>query len=77
MKVMDKAIKKKVEVRDSACLRRPCYWPRPDPGVFVQGRGYWSRGNGPPEWICGTRNIHGCPDPIPVVTPTKDNDIIT
>ena len=62
MKVRDKSLRKDVEVAERECLKRKCYWPRPDPGVFVQGRGYRSRGNGDREYVCGTRDIHGCPE---------------
>jgi hypothetical protein len=40
MLVKDKTIKTNVDVSDAQCLTRPCYWPRSDPGVFVQGQGY-------------------------------------
>lgn len=64
MKVKDKALKMLVDVAEKQCLTYKCYWPRPDPGVFTQGRGYsprpsWERGTR--EWLCGTREIHGCP----------------
>jgi len=62
MKVRDKALQETVDVCDRDCPSRPCYWPRPDPGHFVQGRGYRHRSN---DWLCGTREIHGCPDPLP------------
>lgn len=65
MKVKDKSIGKIVDVCDKRCVidNRPCYWPRPDPGVFTPGRGYKARGsNHSHEYICGTRAIHGCPD---------------
>jgi len=65
MKIKDKNLKKLVDVSDKDCLRRKCYWPRPDPGVFVQGRGYRSRPGKRDQWICGTRAIHGCPIPKP------------
>jgi hypothetical protein len=63
MKIRDKKVKEYVDVAEKECLKFKCYWPRPDPGVFVQGRGYRSRHNDnrKSEWICGTRNIHGCP----------------
>lgn len=60
MKIKDKKLKRTVDVSHKNCLKEDCYWPRPDPGVFVQGRGYRSRG-GKTEWICGHRAIHGCP----------------
>lgn len=60
MKVRDKALKKDVDVARKECPCFQCYWPRPDPGVFSQGQGYrkaaYDRG-----YICGTREIHGCP----------------
>jgi hypothetical protein len=71
MKVQDKDLNKFVDVCDRRWIadNRPCYWPRPDPGVFTPGKGYKSRGNNTlntlkhsEEYICGTRAIHGCPD---------------
>lgn len=59
LKVKDKELKVHVDVCDPECPHRPCYWPRPDPGIFTQGQGYRHRSN---EWICGTREIRGCPD---------------
>jgi hypothetical protein len=62
MKVKDKAVKELVDVAHPNCPNRECYWPRPDPGVFTQGVGYRTRNPGKkPEWLCGTREIHGCP----------------
>jgi hypothetical protein len=58
MLVRDTKLDRSVEVRDKLCLKRPCYWPRLDPGRFVQSIGY--RGGGK-CWLCGTREIHGCP----------------
>ena len=60
MKIRDKALKEMVDVSDKDCPNRPCYWPRPDPGVFSQGQGYRSRGYNA-GWMCGTREAHGCP----------------
>jgi hypothetical protein len=65
MKVRDKAIGETVAVYDQHCLRRPCYWPRHDPGTFTQGHGY--RNAGARGWLCGNREIRGCPDPLPDV----------
>ena len=59
MKIYDKKIRKRVSVADKDCLKKKRYWPRPDPGLFVQGQGYRWRSN---EWLCGTREIHGCPE---------------
>jgi len=58
MKINDKNIKRPVDVLDKNCPKKPCYWPRKDPGSFSQGVGYKSRSN---DWICGTREISGCP----------------
>lgn len=58
MKLKDKKLNKKVNVVDKECFKKPCYWPRPDPGTFVQGRGYKFRSN---DWLCGTREVRGCP----------------
>lgn len=63
MKVKDKDLKRMIDVCDKDCQERPCYWPREDPGVFIQGQGYKRRGSGrDTAWICGNRAIHGCPD---------------
>jgi len=64
MLILDKELKRKVDMLDRKCPRRPCYWPRQDPGTFVQGRGYRSR-PGPVKWLCGEREIRGCPHPLP------------
>lgn len=65
MKVKDKKFKEMIDVCDVDCLIKKCYWPRPDPGSFTQGVGYSTR-NGRDgaarEWLCGTREIRGCPD---------------
>ena len=62
MKVKDKNVKQMVDVSDKECPTRECYWPRPDPGVFTQGVGYRTRYPGKkPEWLCGNREIRGCP----------------
>ncbi len=64
MKIRDKKLKVLVDVSDADCLYRKCYWPRPDPGSFTQGVGYRSRGRDK-EWLCGLREIDGCPMPKP------------
>ena len=61
MMVLFKKINAKVDVCCKECLGRECFWARPDPGIFVQGRGYRSR-EGKRGWICGRRAIHGCPE---------------
>lgn len=58
MKVRDKNVGALVDVFEPACLGKRCYWPRTNPGSFVQGRGYSGATN---DWLCGTRQIHGCP----------------
>ncbi len=58
MKVRDKELKVSVDVYEASCLRKKCYWPRTNPGVFTQGRGYSNAGK---DWLCGTRHAHGCP----------------
>jgi hypothetical protein len=68
MKIRDQKLKKLVNVLDADCPRRACYWPRLDPGSFCQGRGYRHRSN---DWLCGTREIHGCPVPKPDPNPKK------
>ena len=60
MKVRDKSISQTVDVADRRCLQCSCYWPRPDPGSFTQGQGYRTR-EGKQEWVCGRREINGCP----------------
>lgn len=62
MKVKDKALKVLVDVSHKDCPNRECYWARPDPGVFTQGQGYRQRASGDKGFICGHREIHGCPD---------------
>ncbi len=65
MKVRDKKIKQTVDVYNKECLGLKCYYPRRNPGSFVQGRGYRSFGDERDnEWICGTRQVHGCPDKV-------------
>jgi len=61
MKIRDKKFKVLVDVSDTDCPSRSCYWPRPDPGVFTPGSGYQTRDpKHKPEWLCGTREINGC-----------------
>ncbi|MFQ5647581.1 MAG: hypothetical protein ACE5GM_11695 [bacterium] len=63
MKIRDKKLRKTVDVCDADCAGRTCYWPRQNPGSFVQGRGYRSYGDERDnQYLCGTRNAHGCPD---------------
>ena len=63
MMIKDKKLKILVNVLDYKCPTRKCYWARQDPGVFIQGIGYRPRSqNQKVEWLCGTREVHGCPD---------------
>ena len=63
MKIYDKELKKEVNVCDKDCPNRPCYWPRTNPGSFQIGKGYrYYNDSRDDEWLCGTREIHGCPD---------------
>lgn len=64
MLIKDRQFKVNVDVSDADCLNRKCYWPRPDPGVFTQGQGYRQRA-GKQGWLCGNREIRGCPIPKP------------
>ena len=61
MKIKDKKISILVDVIDQRCFAKTCYWPRPDPGSFSQGRGYHYDPKYDRGYICGTREIHGCP----------------
>jgi hypothetical protein len=70
MKIRDKKNKALVDVSDQDCPKRSCYWPRPDPGVFTQGVGYRSR-EGSREWLCGMRELSGCPTPKPLAGAAK------
>jgi len=79
MKIRDKNLKKLVDVSSEECPRLQCYWPRLDPGSFTQGVGYRYRSD---DWICGTREINGCPDKRETktgvgVTTSFDGDTIT
>ena len=62
MIIKDKGINEKVDVRCKECPTYKCYWPRPDPGSFTQGVGYRQRSGGNKGWLCGTREIRGCPE---------------
>ncbi len=61
MKVKDKALNKMIDVSQKDCPTFTCYWPRPDPGIFTQGQGY-RKASVDRGWICGNREIRGCPD---------------
>ena len=67
MKIIDRKAGVMVEVLDGKCPRRPCYWPRPDLGIFTQGQGYRARPGSERNktWMCGNREIRGCPNPLP------------
>jgi len=62
LKIKDKDLKKMVDVFSKECLSKTCYWPRQNPGSFQTGRGYKAYGDSRDnEWVCGTREIMGCP----------------
>jgi hypothetical protein len=58
MQIHDKELRRKISVAAIDCPKKQCYWPRPDPGSFTQGKGYKFRSN---DWLCGTREANGCP----------------
>ena len=62
MKVRDRELKKDVDVSCKDCPKYDCYWPRPHPGIFSQGRGYANTAEMQKRygWICGTREVRGC-----------------
>jgi len=72
MKIYDKSVKQKVDVCCEQCPTASCYWPRPDPGVFTQGQGYRQRST-KVGWLCGNREVHGCPDVKPWDKGIKEN----
>jgi hypothetical protein len=61
MEVKIKGYKDKIDVSGPDCPKLKCFWPRPDPGVFSVGQGYRARTINA-GWVCGTREINGCPD---------------
>ena len=73
MKVRDKNVKEWVDVSDKECPKRECYWPRPDPGAFTHGVGYRARHQGKRDWLCGNREIRGCPRKYCHTSGNKDN----
>ena len=62
MKVKDRQLRQLVDVACKDCPAYQCYWPRPDPGIFIQGQGYRHPVTGNRGYLCGTREIHGCPE---------------
>lgn len=64
MKIKDKEIGEMVNVSCVECPKYECYWPRPDPGIFTQGQGYRRKHDDghKDEWLCGNREIRGCPE---------------
>ena len=75
MKIRDKELKKDIDVRDKECPKRDCYWPRQDPGAFSPGAGYSQRDPHQKKitWICGTRDIRGCPVSVSeLIPPNKE-----
>ena len=75
MKIKVKGIKQPVDVSDKDCPKRSCFWPRSDPGTFTQGVGYKTRTDayGKIGWLCGNREIRGCPNPKPTPQENKEN----
>jgi hypothetical protein len=63
MQIRDPKLGALVNVLAPDCLKRPCYRPRRDPGIFVQGQGYRERSGGNGGFECGWREVHGCPRP--------------
>lgn len=61
MKVKDKELKVMVDVSEKSCPLYQCYWPRQDQGIFTQGQGYRQRPISNRGYLCGRREIHGCP----------------
>ena len=63
MKVVITLDKKRVKVdcADEQCKERDCFWARPYPGVFTQGVGYSQTTAHKGLWVCGTREVRGCP----------------
>jgi hypothetical protein len=62
MKIRDKNLRVFVDVSCADCQKYECYWPRKNPGIFVQGRGYRSYGDSRDNmYLCGNREIRGCP----------------
>ena len=55
----------RVEVLDGLCPLRECYHRGEDKGSFSQGRGYTSYHRDGPRIVCGRRQYHGCPFPLP------------
>lgn len=64
MKIKVKGYKVLIDVSRKECPMFTCFWPRSDPGVFTQGVGYRTRtdSRGKIGWLCGNREINGCPD---------------
>lgn len=63
MKIKDREIGRMVDVACKECQKYKCYWPRRNPGSFTSGVGYKSYGdNRDNEYLCGNREIRGCPD---------------
>ena len=63
MKIKDRGNGVLVDVCCKDCPKYKCYWPRPNPGRFTLGQGYSSYGDYRDKmWMCGTREIHGCPE---------------
>ena len=57
-------------VSDESCVGRPCLNIGEDKGTFTQGRGYTSYHKNP-KLVCLTRDLHGCPHPLPEFDPEE------
>jgi hypothetical protein len=53
---------------DPLCEFRECCAPGEDKGTFSQGRGYTGY-HGKARSCCLTNHLHGCPAPLPLVSP--------
>jgi len=58
------------DVLDEKCCARPCLNIGEDKGTYVQGRGYTSYHKNP-KLCCMTRELRGCPHPLPEPDPEK------
>ena len=54
--------RKRVDVVDRDCAKRPCFSLGVDKGTFVPGRGYTSY-HKKQHWVCWQRHMTGCPHP--------------
>lgn len=57
--------KKKVDVLDECCARRPCLWVGEWKGNIIPGVGYQYAPKSRWHLLCFKRERDGCPHPIP------------